>query len=189
MATQLLVTETYIRDNTPLSQNLDIKDIVHNIGPAQDMFLQPILGSTFYNHIESAYSAQTLTTNETVLYLLIQPMLAYRAAEMSLPFIQYQIKNKGPQTQFGDNSTSVDATAFNYLRNELKNRAEFYTQRIDKYLIHNGSLFTLYQNPGTNVDMYPDLKDAYDSGFATYSSCYNNRCGGSFNGFWNTNLY
>jgi len=170
MTNILFITESYIKDNTPLSQNLDIKDIRPNIDPAQDMFIQPILGTNFYNYLLGVYSAQTLTADETTLVMHIKPTLAYRAAEMSLPFIQCQIKNKGPQNQFGDNSNNVDQTVLSYLRNELKNRTEFYETRLKKYLCDNANLFPEYTT-NNNVDVLPEKGvSGYDSGFATYPS-------------------
>lgn len=161
------ITESYLRSNTPLNQNLDINDIVNNIDPAQDMYIQPILGQNFYNALLVSYSAQTLTADETTLVMHIKPALAYRAAEMSLPFIQYQIKNKGPQVQSGDFSSPVDQTQLNYLRNELKNRAEFYEQRLINYLCDNSSLFPAYTT-NNSTDISPSSASAYDSGFALY---------------------
>lgn len=166
------VTEYYIRNNTPLSANLDVKDIVNNIGPASDMHIQPVLGTPFYNDLLVKYSAQTLSVSETQVVALIQPALAYWAAEMSVPFINYQIKNKGAQTQNGDFSNNVEKEITSYLRNELKNRAEFYTTRLENFLCLSGNQFTLYVSPGT-TDMQPDKTSGYDSGFATYQ----NGCG------------
>ena len=188
MSNILFITDAFIKENTPLSQNLDIKDIINNIDPAQDMFIQPILGSVFYNALLLAYSAQTLSADETALVMLIKPALAYRSAELALPFIQYQLKNKGPQTQSGDFSAPVGQTELSYLRNELRNRAEFYETRLDRYLQLNGSLFPLYTNQ-SNANINPSNQaSAYDSDFAMYPSCGVNRCNG-FNGFFNTNLY
>lgn len=190
MATTLLISETFIRDNTVFNKNVDIQDIVNNVGVAQDMFLEPILGTTFYHHIEAAYSAQTLTADEVTLMTYVKPMLAWRAAEMSLPFLTFNIKNKGPQTQGGDNSASVDSSILFYLKKEIINRAEWYAARLEKYLFLNQSLFTLYVTQG-NVDLQPDRDSGYDSGFATYGNgCgYSGpRCNG-FNGFWNSNGY
>jgi len=189
MAEVLLISETYIRENTVFNKNVDIQDIVNNIGVAQDMFLEPILGSTFYDALQLAYSAQTLTANETALVLIIKPFLAYKAAVMSLPFLHYNIKNKGIQTQSGDNSAAADNSVMFYLKKELENRAEWYGQRLERYLLINGNLFTLYVSQSSNQDLNPDHSSGYDSDFATYPTCgYNNRCNG-FNGFFNTNQF
>ena len=161
------VSETYIRENTVFNQNLDIKDIVNNIDPASDMHIQPILGMNFYNELLLSYSGQTLTANEIILVGHIKPALSYRAAEMSLPFIQFQIKNKGPQTQSGDFSAPVDTSVLNYLRNELENRAEFYETRLVNYLCEFGTLFDGYINNNT-TDISPSDESPYDSGMGLY---------------------
>lgn len=190
MVTQLLVSETYIRENTVFSKNVDAQDIANNIGVAQDMFLEPILGTTFYDALQLSYSAQTLTANETTLMMYIKPMLAYKAAEMTLPFLTYNIKNKGPQVSFGDNSAQVDNTVMLYLKKEIENRAEWYAARLEKYLVLNGSLFPLYVAASSNQNINPDHASGYDSGFGLYDN-YNcgNRCGSSFNGFWNRSSF
>jgi hypothetical protein len=163
------ISETYLRENTPFNQNLDINDIVNNIDPASDMHIQPILGKNFYDSLLLSYSAQTLTANETTLVMHIKPALAYRAAELSLPFIQYQIKNKGPQTQSGDNSAAIDLTTLRYLTNELKNRAEFYEQRLINYLCDNSASFPAYTT-NNSTDISPSTASPYDSGFALYGN-------------------
>lgn len=181
MALINLISEAYIRENTVFSKNLDTKDIANNIGISQDMFLEPILGSTFYDEIQTKYSAQTLNANETALVLEIKPFLAYKAAVISLPFIHYQIKNKGIQTQSGDNSSPADNSVMFYLKKELENRAEWYNKRLERYLYLNQTLFPTYQSQTGNQDITADKSSStYDSGFATYPD--NNS---HFNGFYN----
>jgi hypothetical protein len=129
----------------------------------------------------------TLTADEEILVNLIKPGLAYRAAEMSLPFVQYQTKNKGPQTQFGDNSAAVDIPVLSYLRKELRNRAEAYESRLKTYICANFALYSGLTNSNIG-DVKTNLNEGgFDSDFATYPGCTIRRCGG-FNGFWNTNF-
>lgn len=184
MATVLFVSETYIRENTIFNKNVDTQDITNNVGVSQDMFIEPILGSTFYQALELAYSAQTLTANEEVLMTYIKPVVAWRAAQLTLPFLTFNVKNKGPQTQNGDFSQSVDTSVMFYLKKEIENRAEWYSQRLATYLCQNANLFPSYTAPGvTNIQ--PNHQGGYDSGFATYGNCgYNNLIN-----FWgNTNF-
>ncbi len=190
MTTVLLVSETYIRESTPFNQNLDVQDIVNNIGIAQEMNLEPVLGTAFYDYIQTVYSAQTLSANETTLMLYIKPFVTYSAAELSLPFIHYRIKNKGISTQTGDFSAPADNSVMFYLKKELINRKEWYAARLEKYLVLNGSLFPLYVAASSNQNINPDHASGYDSGFGLYDN-YNcgNRCGSSFNGFWNRSSF
>jgi hypothetical protein len=185
------ISETSIRANTVFNLNVDIKDLVNNIPVAQDMYLEPILGTDFYDALQLTYSAHTLNADETDLMNHIKPMLAYKTASISLPFIYASIKNKGPQLQNGDNSTSVDSSTHFYLKKEIENRAEWYTVRLQRFLTNNGNKFPLYVSQSTDTDLYPDKTQGYDSGFGRYDGCNytpNSFCNG-FNGFWRTNIY
>ncbi len=157
-----LISETYLRENTPLNQNIDIKDILPNIVPAQDLFLQSILGTDLLTTIQLAYSAQTLTANEITLMEYIKPVVAYRAAELSLPFIQFQIKNKGVVQMNGDNLVETNKDILVYMRNELVNRAEFYSQRLVEYLCNNSTLYPTYST-NTGSDVQPTAAPQYFS--------------------------
>ena len=162
-----LITERYIKENTPLSQNISAKDIINNIIPAQDLHVQPIMGTNFYNYLLTKYDNQTLSADEIILVEYIQPGLAYRSASMTLPFLNYQIKNKGVQTQNGDNSESVGSGVVTYLKNELDNRAEFYETRLINYLCENKDLYPNYINDN-NDDIKPGNDKPYDGGFIFY---------------------
>lgn len=183
MATVLFVSETYIRSNTVFNKNVDTNDIANNVGVSQDMYIEPILGTTFYDALQLSYSAQTLTNDEITLMTYIKPVVAWRAAQLTLPFLTFNVKNKGPQTQNGDFSEPVDTNIMFYLKKEVENRAEWYTQRLATYLCQNANLYPLYTSPGT-TNIQPTHQGAYDSGFATY----NNFCGyNNLINFWSLN--
>jgi hypothetical protein len=175
MANVLFIGEEYIRENTVFNLNVDIKDIEQSAGVAQDMHIQPILGTTFYNELELAYSAQTLTPDEITLMEYIKPALAYQAAQMTLPFLNYNIKNKGSVQQFGENASSIDAGTFHFLRKEIQNRAEFYTQRLVAYLCKNANLYPSYiSSENASNDMAPNHQR---SGYKNQIGLYPNGCG------------
>lgn len=176
MTTIKIVTESYIKSITPMSLNVDMKDITPNIIPAQDLYVQPLLGTNLYNQILLAYSGATLSENQITLLNLLQPVAANYALDLTIPFLVWQIKNKGPQSQFGDYSSAIGLDEFSYLRNEIKNRGEYYSQRVIAYLCENSSEFPLYQN-NTNTDVQPTTNTVYDSGIAFYPTCGINNCG------------
>ena len=145
MAITLFISEQYMRDNLPISRNLDTKDITPNIQAAQELYLQDILGSVFYEYLMNVYSAQTLNANEIILVQdYIKPAVAYRTLEMALPFLSYQIKNKGAQRQFEDFGDSADFTQLRFIINETGNRAQFYERRLVRYLNVNNTLYPQY---------------------------------------------
>lgn len=164
MALVLFTSHQYITAYTPIGDLVAWDEIEPTVNLVQDSWIQDILGTNFYNYLQAQYQAQALTADEITLMNYIKPTQAYRVAEQALPFINYQIKNKGVMTQNGDYSDSTDLSGIKYLRNELANRAEFYAKRLSNYLCDNASLFPEYITDN-GTDMKPN-KAGYDSDLA-----------------------
>jgi len=162
MALTLFITEQYIKAFTPIGPMVEWIEIKPTAEISQDSNIQDILGTNFYVYLQNKFIANTLTADESILLSYIKPALANRTAEMCLPFINFQIKNKGVMTQNGDYSASTDLEILRYLRSLIMDRAEFYEQRLIKYLCANGSLFTEYENDN-NDDMPPNSSSPYNS--------------------------
>jgi hypothetical protein len=163
-----LVSETYFKENMPVSYNVDWKLLKSHVISAQETHLQTIIGSEFYEHILLAFSGQTLNSDETILVQdYIKPQVLYRALEMALPFMYLQLNNKGPQVQREDYSNPSDFNQFKFLLNEIKNRAEFYEKRIVTYLCKNANLFPNFRNQPDAI-IEPNNKNGFDSGLLFY---------------------
>ena len=162
MASILFIGEEYLKTTTPISENLDTKFIGVQIGFAQDSHIQNILGEKMYQSLQVAYSAQTLDQYQAAIMLLIKPALAYRTAEAILPFIHIQIKNKGTLNLDAESGKQSSLSDMKYLMNILQDRAEFYEQRIQDYLVLNGVNFADYINP-VMVGIRPDIKATFTS--------------------------
>lgn len=161
MATILLIGEQYLKDFTPVSNNTDIEQIKPHIEFSQDSYTQEILGTNLYNDIQTKYSAQTLSTIEQSLVAILKPALAYRSLEAAIPFMNTQIRNKGLVNQNSENAIQAEMDKMRYLREESRNRAEFYEERAKKFLCNNKTSFPLYE--ADNEDINPIKSSAYDS--------------------------
>jgi len=163
----ILISQNYIQDNLPISRNIDFKIIRPNIIAAQETYTQSILGSEFYEHILSAFDAATLTPDEIILVQdYIKPHVAYRTLSMTLPFLQQQIVNKGAQIQREDYSISSSFEEFKFLLHNGDNRAEFYEQRLVKYLCENANLFPLYKTQDGIIP--PNNKNGWNNPLTFY---------------------
>jgi hypothetical protein len=164
----LFVTEQYLRDNLPISRNLDTKDIKPNIQSAQELYLQEILGNNFYDYLQLQFSAQTLNNDEvTLVQEYIKPAVAYRTLAMALPFLAFQIKNKGPQSQSDDFSSPSPGNELRFLIVNAENRAEFYENRLQRYLCQYSVLYP--QFTVNNNDIIPPVnRNAFTSGLLFY---------------------
>jgi len=59
--TALFITEQFIKDNTLIDGNVDMKYITITIADAQRMHILPILGTALYNELDAQIVAGTLT--------------------------------------------------------------------------------------------------------------------------------
>jgi hypothetical protein len=166
------ISINYIKLNSPVSQNVDANDLRPHIKPASDMYIQPVLGTNFYDYLVSGYTAQVLSANETTLVEYIQPVVMYYTCVLAMPFLNYQVKNKGSQFQNSDFSTSSengDKKATSFIMNELENKAQFYLKRLENYLDDNASLFTQYTT-NNNDDITPSDVTPYRCGITYYDN-------------------
>lgn len=144
MATYL-ISENYIKENSPVTANLNMKDLFPHIRAAQELFLQNIMGSQFYDDILEKYENQTLTPDETVLVSdFIKPAVLWRTIDLALPWLQLNLRAKGVLVNTDDNANPASTFDLKYLKNEASNRAEFHENLLVKYLCKNTSTFPLY---------------------------------------------
>lgn len=140
------VTENYLKTQTPITANCDVNDIVPYIRTQSDLRVQPILGTYFYNYILAKYNAQTLSNDEEILLMYIQPVVAWRSAEDAVFGLSYQLKNKGLQMQNGDYSSSVSQSEVVFAQDHYGQKASFYEARLFSYLRDNKDLFAEFTN-------------------------------------------
>lgn len=135
------ITESYLKLKTPITQNVSATDVMPFIEPAASSWMQSILGTYFFNHLLTAFNAQSLNNEETILVEKIKPAIAWRATVDCVLGLTYQLKNKGLQKQNGDNSESVEQTEATFVMRHYEQKAEFFEMMTRKYLKINKNLF------------------------------------------------
>jgi hypothetical protein len=165
------ITETYLKTNTPITANVDVTDVTPYIATQAQLRVMPILGTVFYNDLLEKYNDQTLDPDEEVLVSFIQPVVAWRSAEDAVFGLTYQLKNKGLQTQFGDNSSSVSRSEVAFGMEHYAQKASFFEMRLIKYLVKNKNLYPLFiSQANRDTDLRPQVEclgcvgDCYMSG-------------------------
>lgn len=172
MAT-LFISENKLKENSFINENVDDKLIRATIIQVQDMQIHPILGTGLYNEIKSQIQANTVTNlNRDLLQDYIQPVIIWWVmADGTIP-LTYKFMNKSVVKKNSENSQSADLEELITVANNFKNKAEFYTKRLIKYLESNETIYPLYLNPGNDVDTLHPYREAYQTGmnldFDTY---------------------
>jgi hypothetical protein len=160
---QFISTE-YLRSVVPIEQNVDDEKLIPFIVQSQDTYLQQSIGETGYNALKQGITGNTLTNDEVYLMKnFIQPLVAQYSFYLALPFIAYKPTNKSVSKESSEYSQAVDLSELQFLRNSVKDVAEFYQRRLVKYLLDYPSTFWWYANPDSKDNLYKTTQ-SYFSG-------------------------
>ena len=162
MATIYWITETYLKAQTVITKNVDVQMIMPLTQPASDLYVANVLGQEYYTYLLAAYNAQTLTAAEITLVDHIQPMMAWRSAEMALGVGAAAFTNKGAQVQTGEFSVNADIGTLNYVRHEYRNFAEYYEERVIRFLQLNKDDYAGFIAASNKTDTPPDTSSDWD---------------------------
>lgn len=147
MAIGLLVSENYIKKNTVIDENVDMKLLLPTIWMAQERHIQEILGTPLYTKIQADIVASTLTGDYlTLVDSYLAPALQWWTLYEADITLLYKYRNKNVSTKNSENSNPVDFTQHKYLRNHHKDQAEWWSQRAIDYLCDNNNLFPEYSD-------------------------------------------
>ena len=178
MRTVLLVSEEKLKAYTSIHENLQTDDLTPHINDAQNLYLQGQIGTKFLNEIKQGVIDGNLTVDEkTLLDEYISPMLVNWAFYLALPFLKYKVVDKGIVSGTSETSNPTTLDELQYLRENVSNTAEFYSERMREYLLDNPGMYPSYDNFGTD-GMSPDKQNQYFSGLVipSYKYKYRNYC-------------
>jgi hypothetical protein len=165
----LLISETKLKAFTNINKNVDMDVLKAEVQIAQDIDLQTILGTLFYQHLLNQVSATGNTFNaaeKTLVDDYVQPYLIQTAYFNAIPQIMYRTMNNGITSGTMENASAVDIETMKYLRSIQKQRADFYSQRLLDYLLmgRGQNLFPQYNTASTIDGMIPDRTQKYNNG-------------------------
>ena len=173
----IFISEVWLKDNTPIPTNMDVKEIYPFYKLAQDKYIRDVLGDKLYNSLSLAIIATKgspvipLSADELTLLELLRQTLGYYCVYEAMPFLATKIKNIGINSTADDKQINADVSRVKELRNEVLNNAEYYMVRVEKYLCKYHHLYPDYvftnddvnpnKNAGYSCDLYidPDFID------------------------------
>ena len=160
----LFISVDTIKDRTGLHFNVDPKLVYPDILFAQDAYILPVLGTALYDKLQTDIENKQLACPyETLLNDYITPCLVYQVmAELPMA-LSYQFYNKGVVKKTGEGQTEPSASELTEVAQRYNSRAEYYRQRLVKYLKQQSSqnIFPEYLNPGSGVDTVVPDNQAY----------------------------
>ena len=169
-----LVSCDYLKENTTINNNVDNNLLNNSIWEAQSMHIQQITGTELYNKIIGLVENNQIGLAVNVKYksLLdnyIRPAIVYWAWYESITYIAFKVVNKGIELQNSDYSNNTSIDQMEYLRDEIRNKAEFYSQRLTDFMYQNRSDYPeLLGNH--HIDQLHPTSNQYFSGIQ-FDSC------------------
>lgn len=152
MASAFFISENYLKDNSPLSGNIDIKEVYPFAKTAEEVYIQEAIGTRLFDRLVSSLTAspKNTTVNEIVLLKKIRSCLVWYTCYDALPFLATKIRNVGLVKQAGDNLESATDQQEIRLEKKCKDKGDFYLRILQNYLCENSNLFPEYRCSGWN---------------------------------------
>ena len=166
MANEYFITPSEIKATGYIDENVDEKYINVAILISQDLYILPMIGTGLFNELKTQTLAQSWSThNTTLLTTYIQPALKHWVLYEVVEPLTYKFTNKSIVKKKSENSEVADKDELVRLKDKFRNIAEFYTERMRKYLVANSATFTLYDNPGSAADTVFPKRDSFSIGW------------------------
>lgn len=165
MAKVYFITEQKLKDDSIINGNVDPKIINPVILECQDFYIKMIIGSGIYNQLEAQITAGTVSAlNRTLLDDYIIPCLIKYIQYEAVIYLNNKLTNANVSNKNTDESIPISLGDANAIMDRFKNKAEWYAERLTRYLITNHIDYPLFTNPGSTVDTIHPHRDNYTSG-------------------------
>ena len=167
MSYVLFISEDKLKDSTAINLNVDVNLLLPYVRQAQKLYVETKLGTDLNQKLKDLIVAGTVNlpanaAYKTLLDDYIGDMLPNWAFYHAVPFLRFKIENGNIYSKNSETGTALTTEEAQHLREEVRNTAEYYTERMIDYICNNNSLFPEY-NTNTGADVNPD-DNAYYNG-------------------------
>lgn len=176
-----IISSDYLKNNSVINKNTDDDILEPLILQAQNIYIETACGSDLFNDVISKIQAGTVSgLTKTLIDSYIQPALVQWSVYEAMPFVNYRLTNKTIARKESENSLSAELNEVIYLRDNVKNTAEYMSQRLIQFMkeeFSEGNL-PLYKDGNDNIDDIRPVNSLYDTGLYLPDS---KKCNHNFN--------
>ena len=162
----LFISEAKLKDSTAINLNVDVDLLLPYVRQSQKLYVESKLGTKLTDKLKDLIKNGTLGNvgNEAYKTLVddyIGDMMPNWAFFMCIPFLRFKIENGNIYSKTSETGTSLTTEEAQHLREEVRNTAEYYTERMIEYVRNNISSFPEY-NTNSGADVTPDPNAYYN---------------------------
>jgi hypothetical protein len=163
MAYVLFISEEKLKDSTAINLNVDVNLLLPYVRQAQKLYVETKLGTKLTQKLKDEIVAGTLAgAYKTLVDDYIGDMLPNWAFYHAIPFLRFKIENGNIYSKTSETGTALSTEEAQHLREEVRNTAEYYTERLIDYITNNTGSFPEYST-NSGADVSPD-RNAYYNG-------------------------
>ena len=167
MSYVLFISEAKLKDSTAINLNVDVDLLLPYVRQAQKLYVETKLGTDLNNKLKSLISTGTVGAvgNEAYKTLLddyIGDMLPNWALFNCIPYLRFKVENGNIYSKTSETGNALSTEEAQHLREEIRNTAEYYTERMISYICNNNASFPEF-NTNTGADVVPDENAFYNN--------------------------
>ena len=140
-----VLTEEYLKANAPISININLKQIKPYISIAEKIWLEPVIGTPLYEELLEQVNTNSLTEENSTLYLMLAPYISFAVIYESAPFLMYHFSDVGVTRGKSDNSDSITINEANFISTRLRSTLETLKSNFKKWLDEHSNNYPLYK--------------------------------------------
>lgn len=139
----LLISEKMIKENSLVSDNVDSKYIQNAIRTAQDIHLQPVIGSKLFKKLCDMIASreQLADLYQELLSDYVQPVLINAVMSDLVLQLTYKFRNMGTVQTADTNIIVPSLRDLEYIRNDYNLKTDFYINRLNDFIKKNCTKF------------------------------------------------
>lgn len=161
----LFITEKQLKDASLINENVSMFKLRPTVIMCQEMHIQPIIGSDLYKELQTQIIGNSLSPeNETLLADYIQPCLQMWVMMEAPMALGFQFRNKNVERGTDTNSREASIQELQRLMDNYRNKAEWYSERVTRFLLANTTDYPLFNSPSSNIDTIIPTRRNYTSG-------------------------
>ena len=166
MSYVLFISEDKLKDSTAINLNVDVNLLLPYVRQAQKLYVETKLGTDLNNKLKDLIVAGTVNlpanaAYKTLLDDYVGDMLPNWALYHCIPFLRFKVENGNIYSKTSETGNSLSTEESQHLREEVRNTAEYYTERLIDYICNNSTLFPEY-NTNTGSDVNSSTENYYN---------------------------
>mgnify|MGYP003626103971 CR=1 FL=1 len=166
MSYVLFISEAKLKDSTAINLSVSTEILLPYLRQSQKLYVETHLGTPLNQKLKDLIVAGTVNlpanaAYKTLLDDYIGDMLPNWALYHCIPFLRFKVENGNIYSKTSETGNSLSTEESQHLREEVRNTAEYYTERLIDYICNNSTLFPEY-NTNTGSDVNSSTENYYN---------------------------